>query len=345
MSENRSEISQLGEFGLIDRIREKFSLVNSSSVMGIGDDAAVVEAGDDCILISTDMLVEGIHFDLSYSPIQHLGYKAIAVNVSDIAAMNAKAEQVTVSIALSNRFSVEAIDALYAGIKAACENYKVDLVGGDTTSSASGLVISISVLGRAKKEKIAYRSGAKANDILCVTGDLGGAFMGLQVLEREKEVFIENPNMQPDLEKYEYMVGRQLRPEARTDIVFDLAEAGVKPTSMIDVSDGLASELMHISKNSGVGFRIYEDKIPIDHGTFETAIEFKLDPITCALNGGEDYELLFTISKDDQEKIKNHPDIHFIGYIHERKGENILITKQGTAVPVRAQGWDHFKGA
>jgi thiamine-monophosphate kinase len=257
--------------------------------------------------------------------------------------MNGKAEQVTVSIALSNRFSIEAVDALYAGIKAACENYKVDLVGGDTTSSASGLVISVTVLGRAKKNAVAYRNGARANDIICVTGDLGGAFAGLQVLEREKEVYISNPQMQPSLEKYEYLVGRQLKPEARTDIVFDLAEAGLTPTSMIDVSDGLASELLHISKNSGVGIRVYEDKIPIDHMTYETAIEFNLDPITCALNGGEDYELLFTISKEDQEKIKNHPDIHFIGYVHERKSENVLVTKQGTAVPLRAQGWDHFK--
>jgi thiamine-monophosphate kinase len=343
MSENRSEISQLGEFGLIDRIREKFTLVNSTSLMGIGDDAAVIEAKDDNILISTDMLVEGIHFDLSYTPIHHLGYKAVAVNVSDIAAMNGRAEQITVSIALSNRFSIEAVDALYGGIKAACENYKVDLVGGDTTSSASGLVISITVVGRAKKEKIVYRGGAKANDIICVTGDLGAAFAGLQVLEREKEVYLSDPGMQPNLEKYEYLVGRQLKPEARTDIVFDLEEAGVTPTSMIDISDGLASELLHIAKNSGVGLRIYEDKVPIDHATYETAIEFKLDPITCALNGGEDYELLFTIAKTDQEKIKNHPDIHFIGYIHDRKNENVLITKQEIAVPLRAQGWEHFR--
>ena len=253
MSENRSEINQLGEFGLIDRIRDKFTLLNPSSLTGIGDDAAVIDVGDECILISTDMLVEGIHFDLSYMPIHHLGYKAVAVNVSDIAAMNAKAEQITVSMALSNRFSVEAVDALYAGIKAACENYKVDLIGGDTTSSTSGLVLSISVVGRAKKENVAYRNGAKVNDIICVTGDLGAAFAGLQVLAREKEVFLTDPNMQPNLEKYEYLVGRQLKPEARTDIVFDLAEAGVKPTAMIDISDGLASELFHIAKNSNVG--------------------------------------------------------------------------------------------
>jgi thiamine-monophosphate kinase len=343
MSENRSEIQQLGEFGLIDRISQKFTPENPTSLKGIGDDAAVIDAGDDCLLISTDMLVEGIHFNFSYVPIHHLGYKAVAVNVSDIAAMNGRAEQITVSLALSNRFSVEAIDALYSGIKAACENYKVDLVGGDTTTSSSGLVISITVVGRAKKDKIAYRSGAQPNDIICVTGDLGAAFTGLQVLEREREIFLANPAMQPDIEKYEYLVGRQLKPEARTDIIFDLADANVKPTAMIDISDGLASELFHLAKNSGVGIRIYEDKVPIDQIAYETAIEFKMDPITCALNGGEDYELLFTISKEDQEKIKNHPDIHFIGYMHERKNENLLITKQGTAVPLQAQGWDHFK--
>ncbi|MBT1699945.1 thiamine-phosphate kinase [Fulvivirgaceae bacterium PWU4] len=343
MSEKRIEISQLGEFGLIDRINRQFTLKNESSLKGIGDDAAVIQAsGDECMLVSTDMLVEGIHFDLSYVPIQHLGYKAVAVNVSDIAAMNGKAEQITVSIALSNRFSVEAVDALYQGIKTACENYNVDLVGGDTTSSAAGLVISITVLGRAPKSKIVYRKGAQVNDIICVTGDLGAAFMGLQVLEREKQVFMADPGMQPSLEKYEYMVGRQLKPEARTDIVFDLEEAGVKPTSMIDVSDGLVSELFHLSRHSEVGIRIYEDKVPIDHMTFETAVEFKLDPITCALNGGEDYELLFTIRQEDQEKIKKHPDIHMIGYVHDRKNERVMITKQGNTVPLRAQGWDHF---
>jgi thiamine-monophosphate kinase len=346
MSEKRLEIAQLGEFGLIDRISREFTLKKASSLKGIGDDAAVIETGgNDCMLVSTDMLVEGIHFDLSYMPIQHLGYKAVAVNVSDIAAMNGKAEQITVSIALSNRFSVEAVDALYQGIKSACENYSVDLVGGDTTSSTSGLVISITVLGRAKKDLITYRNGARPNDILCVTGDLGAAFMGLQVLEREKQVYMVNPGMQPGLDKYEYIVGRQLKPEARTDIVFDLDEAGVKPTAMIDVSDGLASELFHISHHSEVGIRIYEDKVPIDTLAFETAIEFKLDPITCALNGGEDYELLFTIRQEDQEKIRKHPDIHMIGYVHDRKDQRVMITKQGNTVPLRAQGWDHFSGA
>lgn len=342
MSEKRLEISQLGEFGLIDRISRGFELKKASSVMGIGDDAAVIDTGNDYMLVSTDMLVEGIHFDLAYVPVQHLGYKAVAVNVSDIAAMNGKAEQITVSLAISNRFSVEAVDALYQGIKAACENYNIDLVGGDTTSSQSGLVISITVLGKISKEKVAYRSGAKVSDIVCVTGDLGAAFMGLQVLEREKQVFIANPEMQPGLEKYEYIVGRQLKPEARTDIVYDLEEAGVKPTSMIDISDGLASELFHICRNSKVGVRIYEDKVPIDQMAYETAIEFKLDPITCALNGGEDYELLFTIDQADQEKIKKHPDIHMIGYVHDRLDQNVMITKQGQTVALRAQGWNHF---
>jgi thiamine-monophosphate kinase len=343
MSENRVEISQLGEFGLIDRISKGFQNTRPSTLKGIGDDAAVVDLGnEEVMLISTDMLVEGIHFDLSYMPIHHLGYKAVSVNVSDIAAMNGKAEQITVSMALSNRFSVEAIDALYQGIKMACENYNLDLVGGDTTSSTSGLVLSITVVGRAKKSNVAYRSGAKVNDIICVTGDLGAAFVGLQTLEREKEVYLADPNMQPNLQRYEYLVGRQLKPEARTDIVFDLEEANVIPTSMIDVSDGLASEIFHLSKQSGVGVRLYEDKIPIDHMAYETAIEFKLDPIVCALNGGEDYELLFTIDKGDQEKLKKHPDIHMIGYVHERKDQNVMVTKQGNVIPLRAQGWDHF---
>lgn len=342
MSEKRSEISQLGEFGLIERIRQQTAIRNASTIFGIGDDAAVIEGGEKSILFATDMLVEGVHFDLSYVPLRHLGYKSIAVNVSDIAAMNGVAEQVTVSIAISNRFSLEAIDEIYSGIAAACENYKVDLAGGDTTSSVSGLVLSIAVLGRCHKDKLAYRSGAKPGDIICVTGDLGAAYLGLQVLEREKQVFLTNPQMQPDLEQYEYLVGRQLKPEARTDIVFELEEKNVKPTSMIDVSDGLASELLHISRQSRVGIRIFEDKIPIDAVAFNTAVEFKIDPVTCALNGGEDYELLFTISPADYEKIKNHPDIHFIGYTHDNVSQNIMITKQETAIPLAAQGWNHF---
>lgn len=342
MENKRLEISELGEFGLIHRIRGRFSTGHERTVRGIGDDAAVLDAGDEYILVATDMLVEGIHFDLAYTPIQHLGYKAVAVNVSDIVAMNGRAQQVTVSIALSNRFSVEAVDALYEGIKAACDNYSIDLVGGDTTSSSSGLIVSVTAIGRVAKNRIAYRSGAKENDIICVTGDLGGAFAGLQVLEREKQVYLANPDMQPSLEKYDYIVGRQLKPEARSEIVLDLEEFGVIPTSMIDISDGLASELLHIAKESRVGLRIYEDKVPIDEQTYSTAVEFKLDPITCALNGGEDYELLFTIDKADQEKLKNHPDIHMIGYIHSRADEKVMVTRADSVVPLQAQGWNHF---
>lgn len=343
MSEKRTELSKLGEFGLIDHIKSKFTVSNARTIKGIGDDAAVIEAGEESLLVSTDMLLEGVHFNLSYMPLQHLGYKAVAVNVSDIAAMFGRPEQIVISIAISNRFSLEAVDALFEGIHAACQNYKVDLVGGDTSSSISGLVISITVLGRAPRNEIVQRSGAKVNDIICVTGDLGAAYMGLQVLEREKEVFLTNPDMQPDLEKYEYLVGRQLRPEARMDIVHELRERKCIPTSMIDISDGLASELFHLGKQSGVGVKIFEDKVPIDHDTFETAIEFKLDPITCALHGGEDYELLFTIDPADYEKIKNHPDIHFIGHMHNDPTQHVLVTKQQTVVPLTAQGWNHFK--
>jgi len=343
MSEKRTELSKLGEFGLIDHIKSKFTVSNARTIKGIGGDAAVIEAGEESLLVSTDMLLEGVHFNLSYMPLQHLGYKAVAVNVSDIAAMFGRPEQIVISIAISNRFSLEAVDALFEGIHAACQNYKVDLVGGDTSSSVSGLVISITVLGRASRNEIVQRSGAKVNDIICVTGDLGAAYMGLQVLEREKEVFLTNPDMQPDLEKYEYLVGRQLRPEARMDIVHELRERKCIPTSMIDISDGLASELFHLGKQSGVGVKIFEDKVPIDHDTFETAIEFKLDPITCALHGGEDYELLFTIDPADYEKIKNHPDIHFIGHMHNDPTQHVLVTKQQTVVPLTAQGWNHFK--
>ncbi|MBS1951824.1 MAG: Thiamine-monophosphate kinase [Cytophagales bacterium] len=342
MNEKRTEIADLGEFGLIDRINQHISLQNLTSLKGIGDDAAVIDIGAENLLVSTDMLVEGTHFDLSYTPIQHLGYKAVAVNISDIAAMNGKPEQIVVSLALSNRFSVEAIDALYEGIQSACKNYNVDLVGGDTTASPSGLVISITAIGRVKKNKTVLRSGAKANDILCVTGDLGAAYLGLQVLEREKEVFQANPNMQPELEKYDYVVGRQLKPEARMDIIYELEEKNVVPTSMIDISDGLASELFHLAKNSKTGIKIFEDKIPVDSMTYDTAIEFKVDPITAALNGGEDYELLFTISPTDFEKLKNYPDIHFIGHTHDQPHQHLMITKQGTAVPLKAQGWKHF---
>ena len=342
MAEKRTEISQLGEFGLIDRIKSQVSRQNPTTLKGIGDDAAVIDAGEDVMLFSTDMLLEGIHFDLSYTPLQHLGYKAVAVNVSDIAAMNGKPEQIVVGLGISNRFSVEAVDMLYEGIRSACENYKVDLVGGDTTASPSGLVISVSVLGRTKKGNEVYRSGAKDKDIICVTGDLGGAYIGLQILNREKEVFLADPKMQPQLDSHTYVVSRQLKPEARMDIIHELADLGIRPTSMIDVSDGLASELLHLSKSSGMGMRIFEDKIPIDQNAFNTAVEFKLDPFICALNGGEDYELLFTIHQQDFEKVKNHPDIHFIGYVQPDASQNIMITKNGNVIPLKAQGWEHF---
>jgi thiamine-monophosphate kinase len=342
MAEKRTEITDLGEFGFIERVKSSFSLQNSTSMVGIGDDAALIASDEEYLLVTTDMLLESVHFDLSYMPLQHLGYKAVVANVSDIAAMNGKPEQITVALAFSNRFSLEAIDSVYDGIRSACENYKVDLVGGDTSASASGLVISITALGRVSKGKETLRSTAKVNDIICVTGDLGAAYLGLQVLEREKQVFLTNPEMQPDLEKYEYLVGRQLRPEARMDIVHELADKKVVPTAMIDISDGLASELLHLSKSSGVGIKIFEDKVPIDAGAFETAIEFKIDPITCALNGGEDYELLFTIAPSDYEKLKNHPDIHFIGHVHNNPQQNVMVTKDETIVPLTAQGWNHF---
>jgi len=341
--EKRTEIKELGEFGLIDRVTQNFKIKHDTTKIGVGDDAAVIDCGEDYMLLSTDMLIEGTHFDLMYMPIQHLGYKSISVNVSDIAAMNGIPQQVTISIGLSNRFSVEAVDKLYEGIQAACKDYKVDLVGGDTTSSTSGLVISVTVTGRVAKDKLALRSKVEKGDILCATGDLGGAFIGLQVFEREKQVFLANPEMQPDLKKYPYVAGRQLKPTARMDIIYDLAEAEVKPKGMIDISDGLASELHHLSKQSSVGFFIYEDKLPIDKQTYDTAVEFNIDPITCVMNGGEDYELLFTISQDDHEKLKKHPDIHFIGYAAEKEKGINLVTKQQNVVPVKAQGWDHFK--
>ncbi len=340
--ESRTEIQELGEFGLIDRITNQFEIKQKDTKVGIGDDAAIIDGGESYMLLSTDMLIEGVHFDLSYMPLLHLGYKAVSVNVSDIAAMNGIPGQITVNIGLSNRFSVEAVEKLYEGIKIACDDFNVDLVGGDTTSSPSGLVISVSITGKVDKDHVALRNKVEKNDIICVTGDLGGAYIGLQVLEREKQVYLSNPEMQPDISKYPYIVGRQLKPKARMDIIHELADLNVQPKGMIDISDGLASELFHLSKKSGVGFTIYEDKLPIDKQTYDTAVELNIDPITCVLNGGEDYELLFSISQDDYEKLKTHPDIHFIGYAQEwEKGIN-LVTKSGSTVPVKAQGWKHF---
>lgn len=339
----RTELSTLGEFGLIERINQQFTPTLPQTIKGIGDDAAVIDTGsDEYTLVSTDMLIEGVHFDLSYAPLKHLGYKAVAVNVSDIAAMNGTPRQITVSIGLSNRFSVEAIDELYAGIQTACEAYKVDLVGGDTSASRSGLVLSVTAIGTVKKDKIAYRSGAQPNDVICVTGDLGAAYLGLQLLEREKREFLENPNMQPQLEDKAYLVGRQLKPEARTNIIYELNDAGLVPTSMIDVSDGLASEILHLCKQSGTGAQIFEEHIPVADETFLTADEFKLSPLTAALNGGEDYELLFTIKQTDYEKIKNSPHISFIGFMTNDPSAVEIVTKRGGRFPVQAQGWQHL---
>jgi thiamine-monophosphate kinase len=338
----RTELNTLGEFGLIDRIKSKFTNKNAETIKGIGDDAAVIDIGDKYMLVTTDILFEGIHFDLSYTPLRHLGYKAVAVNISDIAAMNGIAKQITVTIGLSNRISVEAIDELYEGIKFACDNYNVDLIGGDTSASASGFVISITAMGFVDKDKIAYRNGAKPNEILCVTGDLGAAYFGLQTLEREKQVYLANPNMQPELTEKEYLVGKLLRPEARTDIIHELYEKGVVPSSMIDISDGLASELLHICTQSAVGAMVFEDKLPIEDITMLAATEFNVSPITAALNGGEDYQLLFTVKQSDFDKIKNMSDVLPIGFMTQETEVLLALNSGGTAV-IKAQGWNHLQ--
>ena len=340
----RTELTALGEFGLINHLTEHVEIYNESSLKGIGDDAAVIKYdAEKATLVSTDMLVEGVHFDLTYVPLKHLGYKAVMVNLSDICAMNGIPKQITVSIAASNRFSVEAIEELYAGMLFACKKHSIDLVGGDTTTSTSGLIISITVIGEANKEDIVYRNGAKEKDLLCVSGDLGGAYMGLQVLEREKFVFKDNPNLQPDLVGNDYILERQLKPEARLDVIELLRSLKVKPSSMIDVSDGLASELMHLCTQSNVGCELYEEKIPLDPQTFDRAREFSLDPTVCALSGGEDYELLFTVPMTEYEKIKNVPDFTIIGHITAKTAGINLIAKAGTSHPITAQGWNAFK--
>ena len=337
MSEKTTDISDLGEFGLIDQLTKNFELKNENSLVGVGDDAAVIQVSEDTVqLISTDMLVEGIHFNLMYMPLKHLGYKAVAVNVSDICAMNGTAQQITVSLAVSSRFPLEALEELYEGIHVACDKYSVDLVGGDTTSSTSGLVINVTVLGTAKKEDVVYRSGAKEYDLLVVTGDLGAAYMGLQVLEREKEVFQANPSIQPDLDGHDYIIERQLKPEARKDIIGFLKELDVLPTAMIDISDGLASEILHLCKASKVGCHVYDEKVPIDAKTSMTAIDFNLDPNTCALNGGEDYELLFTIDQKDFDKIKGNPHMTVIGHITNENDGIYYVDKNGSAITLKA---------
>lgn len=342
MTDKRTEISSIGEFGLIDRISKKFQSSHSGTVKGVGDDAAVIQSGTGYSLLSTDMLLEGIHFDLSYFPLQHLGYKAVVVNVSDIAAMNGTPKQLTVNLGLSNRFSAEAVELLYDGLYQACQKYKVDLVGGDTTSSNSGLVISISITGEVDQKQVCYRNSAKLNDILCLSGDVGAAYIGLQILEREKQVFLTNPEMQPKLDQYSYVVERQLKPEARMDIIGDLSRLKVVPTAMIDLSDGLASDLLHICHQSRMGAKLYQDKIPIDKRTMEALLEFNIDPYTGALNGGEDYELLFAISQDDYPKIENHPDISAIGHIAQAEEGIKLVSESGSEIEIQAQGWKHF---
>ncbi|HYK76853.1 MAG TPA: thiamine-phosphate kinase [Daejeonella sp.] len=342
-NKGRTEIEQLGEFGLIDHLTKSIKLNNKSSVKGIGDDAAVLSFGNKRTLVSTDLLLEGIHFDLAYTPLKHLGYKAVQVNLSDIYAMNGMASQVTVSIGISSKFPLEAVEELYQGIQIACQKYGVDLVGGDTSSSKQGLIISVTSIGYADEKQICYRDGAQEGDLICVSGDLGGAYVGLQLLEREKLIFLENPQIQPDLEGKDYIVERQLKPEARKDIVEALQLLKIKPTSMIDISDGLASEILHICKQSDKGCSLYEEKIPIDPMTYDTARDFGLDPTVCALSGGEDYELLFTIPQADYERIKNNADISIIGHITEASAGCNLISKSGNVHSIKAQGWNSLR--
>lgn len=344
MEENQSEqftpLSKLGEFGLIDHLTKRFPLRNASSIKGIGDDAAVLEMLDKHTVVSTDMLVEGVHFDFTYVPPQHLGYKAVVVNLSDIYAMNAKPTQILVSIAISNRFGIEFVEQIYDGIRLACDVYDVDLIGGDTSTSFSGLTISITVIGEASEDELVYRSGAKATDLLVVSGDLGGAYLGLQLLEREKSVFEVDKNMQPDLSGNEYVLERQLKPEARKDIYELLKGLEVKPTSMIDISDGLSSEVIHLCKQSKTGVQLYEEKIPIDNNVYSLCEEFQLTTTTVALNGGEDYELLFTVDLKDHDKIKGNPNLSIIGHMTaDGEGMN-LLTKDLKSIPLNAQGWD-----
>ncbi|HMY84803.1 MAG: thiamine-phosphate kinase [Saprospiraceae bacterium] len=340
---NRTEINTLGEFELINRLVSKFETVNQSTIRSVGDDGAVMDYGPDKqVVVSTDLLIENIHFDLMYSPLKHLGYKSVVVNLSDIYAMNATPEQITVSIAVSNRFSLESLEELYEGIHAACRHYNVDLVGGDTSSSNKGLIISVTAIGQGAKEDIVYRNTAQPGDLICVSGDLGGAFIGMQILEREKALYLDNPGIKPELADYAYVVGRQLKPEARGDVIKTLKAAGIKPTAMIDVSDGLASEIIHICSQSNVGAVIQEAKVPIHSMTEELAVKFRMDPITCALNGGEDYELLFTIDPEDMDKIQFLDDVYIIGNILTEKDGIILETSGGNFHRLKAQGWQHF---
>ncbi len=336
----RTSIAQLGEFGLIEHLTKHFEIKNPSTLKGIGDDAAVLDFQNKKAVISTDLLIEGVHFDLAYMPLKHLGYKAVVVNVSDIYAMNAKATQITVSVAVSNRFPLEALEELYEGITLAAKQYDIDVVGGDTTSSQKGLIISITALGEADVQDIVYRNGAKQGDLLVVSGDLGAAYMGLQVLEREKQVFQVNPNNQPDLDNYTYLIERQLKPEARKDVAEILKALDIKPTAMIDISDGLSSEVMHLCKQSNVGCNVYEDKLPMDPQFINVCEEFNIDSTTIALNGGEDYELLFTIKMDDFDKIKGNPNFTVIGHMTQESEGIHLVTRANTKIALKARGWN-----
>lgn len=337
---SRTNLSEIGEFGLIDLLTKNLGKNLQTTVKGIGDDAAVIDHGGKQIVLTTDLLVEGVHFDLSYMPLKHLGYKAVMVNLSDVFAMNATASQITVSLAVSNRFPVEALEELYSGIELASKIYNIDVVGGDTTSSTKGLLISVTAVGAASPNEIVYRNGAKPNDLLVVTGDLGAAYMGLQILEREKEVFKVNPNSQPDLDRYTYLIERQLKPEARQDIPPLLKKLEVKPTAMIDISDGLSSEVIHLCKNSGVGVNLFEEKIPLDPAVISACEEFELDSTTIALSGGEDYELLFTVAQEDYSKIKANPHFTIIGHMTELKEGMHLITRANAKIPLIAKGWN-----
>jgi thiamine-monophosphate kinase len=342
-NQQRTNLGQLGEFGLIDYLTKDIETKQPTTLKGIGDDAAVLDFKDKKVVVSTDLLVEGVHFDLAYMPLKHLGYKAVVVNVSDICAMNAKPTQITISIAVSNRFPVEALEELYDGMKLAAKIYDVDIIGGDTTSSQKGMILSITAIGEAEAEDIVYRNGAGNSDLLVVTGDVGSAYMGLQVLEREKQVFEVNPNNQPDLDAYSYLIERQLKPEARKDVRELLKALEIKPTSMIDISDGLSSEIIHLAKASGVGCNLYEEKIPIDPQFINVCEEFNIDSTTVAINGGEDYELLFTITQEDYDKIKGNPNFTVIGHMTQESEGIHLITRANTKIPLKARGWNALK--
>ncbi len=341
--EQRTEISELGEFGLIEHLTRNFELQNASTILGVGDDAAVIDHFGKQTVITTDLLLEGIHFDLMYTPLKHLGYKAVVVNLSDIYAMNATPTQFTISIGISNRFSLEALDAFYEGVHIACEKYGVDLVGGDTSTSQKGLVISVTAIGEVTPDRFVKRSTAQKGDLLCVTGDLGGAFLGLTLMEREKKIYLENPKVQPDLENESYIVGRLLKPEARKDIINFFAENNIVPTSMMDVSDGISSEVMHLCKQSNLGCRVYEEKLPVSEESRKAAYKFGLDPTVCALNGGEDYELIFTLKQEDHEKIILNEEISVIGYMTTIEEGCKLLTKGGNSFDITAQGWNAFQ--